>query len=172
MFRKDFQQLQIFSEDKEIKKTKSSSLMALLFRYEKRIKLFIIFIISLLIVYSIGVERGKKSIEAKREKELVSAEYEEIKTIAPKEVKIEEIKPKKDETQKIKGYIIQVATYKKDISAKKEAMNLKKKGYQSFTKRVGDFVIVYVGNFQSKDEAKISLKRLKNYYSDCFIRKL
>lgn len=171
MFRKNFQhQLQIFPEDKEIKETKSSNLINLLSKYEKRIKLSIIFIISLLITYSIGIEKGKKIMQAERKENLISAEYKEPKLITPEEIR--EIESKKDEIQEVKGYIIQVATYRKIPHAEKEVKNLKKKGYQSFTKKIGDFIVVYVGNFQSKDEAKIYLKRLKNYYSDCFIRKL
>ena len=183
MFRREFQQLQIFPEEGGAKGQKSSSnLTALLSNYEKRIKLFILFIISLLIVYSIGIERGKDSIEVKREKELIFVKDEEIKTPVPKKDEIRETRPKKDEiretrlkkdeTEKIRGYVIQVATYRKHSRAEKEAINLREKGYRAFTRRSGDFIVVYVGNFRSRDEAKKSLKRLRSRYSDCFIRKL
>lgn len=162
MFRRRFRQLSIFPEDKILeKKDETSNFKSLLSNYEAKIKFLIIFIISLLIVYSIGIERGKRSIQAKKEKELIPVKDEEIKPLTPKE-----------EIQEIKGYVIQVATYKKDPYAEKEALNLKKKGFSSFTKKSGDFIVVYVGSFQSKDEAQISLKKLKKHYSDCFIRKL
>jgi len=161
MFKREFQQLQIFSEDKTIKEQKpTSNFIALLSNYEKRIGFFIVFIISLLVVYSVGIERGKRSVQIR--KELIPVKTEEIKSLPPK----------KEEIQEIKGYIIQVATYKKDPYAEKEMINLKKKGFSSFTRKNGDFVVVYVGNFQSKDDALTSLKKLKKRYSDCFIRKL
>lgn len=163
-----FQQLRIFPEAESIEE-KDKNFMSLLPNYEKKIRSLVIFIICLLIVYAIGAERGKRQTLVKKEKESVLIETE-VKTTP----RIEETKPivPKEEIREIKGYIIQVATYKKSPYAENEASNLKKKGFSSFTKRIGDFVVVYVGNFQNKDEAQLNLKKLKKYYSDCFIRKL
>lgn len=167
--RRRFQQLRIFPEAESIEE-KDKNFISLLPNYEKKIRYLIIFTICLLVVYAIGAERGKRQTLVKKEKESiligtekvkVTPRIEESKTIAPKE-----------EIQEIRGYIIQVATYKKLPYAENEASNLKKKGFSSFTKRIGDFVVVYVGNFQNKNEAQQNLKKLKKYYSDCFIRKL
>jgi hypothetical protein len=165
MYRKKPEQLQFFPEDKDLKEEyKISNLMSIL--YERRIWSLIIFTICLLITYSLGVEKGKREILVKKE-----IEMNKVESITPKTKKIQP-SPERKEIQEIKGYIIQVATYKKISGAEKEASNLKKKGFPAFTRSSGNFVVVYVGSFQNREEAVISLKRLKKYYSDCFIRQL
>lgn len=180
MFKRKFQQLQIFSEDQTLKDQKSTSkFKVLLSSYERKIRVFVVFVISLVIIYSIGIERGKKSIlqlgrdrdsvQAKREKREILAETEEPIPKKDQILQVNSVLVCKDE---VKSYVIQVATYKKTLCAENEALNLKRKGFEAFVKKSGDFIVVYVGSFQTKDEATVYLKKLKKRYSDCFIRKL
>ncbi len=180
MFKRRFQQLQIFSEDQTLKEQQSTSkFKILLSTYERKIRVFVVFVISLLIVYSIGIETGKRSVR-QLNGDRNSVQIKEEKRLIPTEAK--EPIPKKDQIFQVnsvlvckdesKGYVIQVATYKKTLYAENEALNLKRRGFEAFVKKSGDFIVVYVGGFQTKDEATIYLKKLRKYYSDCFIRKL
>ena len=87
----------------------------------------------------------------------------------------------KDETQKTEvatekpitgSYAIQVATVKGQNSAKRLAENLTKKGWKSFTKSSGEYIIVLAGNFSKREDAQSGVKELKKTYSDCFIKKI
>ncbi|MCK5214955.1 MAG: SPOR domain-containing protein [Candidatus Omnitrophica bacterium] len=69
-------------------------------------------------------------------------------------------------------YTIQVASFKKEKHAQKEAMNLKEKGYEIRVMSKGSYSIVCVGKFSHKDEAKKFSKKLKKKYKDCLIRRL
>lgn len=70
------------------------------------------------------------------------------------------------------GYTIQIATVKTDQAAKKMAEILTKKGWTSFTKPSGKYIVVLAGNYSRKEDAQIKLKELKKTYSDCFIKKI
>lgn len=69
-------------------------------------------------------------------------------------------------------YVIQVATFKQKALARKEISRLKKLNYNSFSKVKGKFHLVFVGNYPSKELAGQDLKRLRNVYSDCFVKKI
>ncbi|MCM8770429.1 MAG: SPOR domain-containing protein [Candidatus Omnitrophica bacterium] len=69
-------------------------------------------------------------------------------------------------------YTIQVASFKAKNEALKEVELLKKKGFDSVVLPKGKYLIVCVGNYPTKEEAKISLDKLKKKYQDCFIRRL
>ena len=71
-----------------------------------------------------------------------------------------------------KGYTIQVASYKKESYAQKEAMDLKSQGINSRVMPKGNFLIVCVGRYSSQDEAKGMLNKLKKRYKDCMVRSL
>jgi len=71
-----------------------------------------------------------------------------------------------------KGYTIQVASYKKESLAQKEATELKGQGLNSLVMTKGDYSIVCVGRFSKADEAKGMLKKLKKRYKDSMIRSL
>ena len=70
------------------------------------------------------------------------------------------------------GYAIQVATVSTQNSAKSLADKLTKKGWPSYTKPSGKYVIVLAGNFAKQEEAKTGLRELKKTYTDCFIKKI
>ncbi len=78
----------------------------------------------------------------------------------------------KDDEMLPSGYTIQVASFKKDEFAQKEAVLLQKKGYQIFVVSKGKYSIVCVGKYSNKDDAKVTLNRLQKTYKDLIVRRL
>ena len=71
-----------------------------------------------------------------------------------------------------KGYTIQVASFKKDTYAQKEAMALKNDGFEIYVIPKGKHLIVCVGKFAKKSEAELLSNKLRKRYKDCLIRSL
>lgn len=69
-----------------------------------------------------------------------------------------------------KGYTIQVASYKSESLAQKEANGLKAQGMSSLVLNKGSYWIVCVGQYAKQDEAKKTLNKLKKRYKDSIIR--
>ena len=76
-----------------------------------------------------------------------------------------------EEVVEDRQYTIQVASFKKDTSAQKEASWLKNKGYETFVLRKGDYAIVTVGQFRQVQDAKAYSQRLSERYKDCLVRR-
>ena len=71
------------------------------------------------------------------------------------------------------GYTVQVASYKTEKGAQREASTLKQKGYHDvFVVQKGTYVILCVGNFQRKEEASLLGKKLMGRYQDLRVRSL
>ena len=70
------------------------------------------------------------------------------------------------------GYTVQVASYKSEKSAQREALALQKKGLKAFTLPKGQHVVLCVGNFQKREEASTYGKKLKSNYQDYVVRRL
>ncbi len=70
------------------------------------------------------------------------------------------------------GYTVQVASYKSEKSAQKEAQALQKKGLKAFVLPKGQHIVLCVGNFQKKEDASIYGKKLKGNYQDFVVRRL
>ncbi|MBF0593803.1 MAG: SPOR domain-containing protein [Candidatus Omnitrophica bacterium] len=70
------------------------------------------------------------------------------------------------------GFTVQLASYKSEKSAKKEALTLQKKGLKAFVLPKGQHVILCVGNFQKKEDASVYGKKLKTNYQDFVVRRL
>ena len=68
-------------------------------------------------------------------------------------------------------YTIQVASFKSQMSAQKEAQTLRSKGFEIFVLPKGEHLIVCVGKFEQKDVARKFLNKLKNKYSDSLVRR-
>jgi hypothetical protein len=72
------------------------------------------------------------------------------------------------------GYTVQVASYKTNNGAQKEAATLKQKGFSDvFIVPKGKYVILCIGNFEKKEEADFfGQKKLKSRYQDLRVRSL
>ncbi|MBU2102855.1 MAG: SPOR domain-containing protein [Candidatus Omnitrophota bacterium] len=69
-------------------------------------------------------------------------------------------------------YVIQVASYSGEDSANREARKLANKGYPVYVEKKGKYVVVFVGDFQSKQEAQRNAKLLGQTYGPCVVRTL
>lgn len=128
----------------------------------------VIFIISIIISFILGVEKGKKKILS--EKTLMAKKSETKIETTKKRVKEEA--PEKNISTTHKYYTVQVASYLKRKRAKIEFNFLKKQGYEPILLEKGNYLVLCVGRFESKKEAKKILSELKKKYHDCFIRGL
>ncbi|MFH1338680.1 MAG: SPOR domain-containing protein [Candidatus Omnitrophota bacterium] len=145
--------------------------------HEKAILIAIGIIVFSLVSFSLGVEEGKRLTERRtgnrEEKNLYVQPSQEEKAGEEKADKSEgEAEPVKKEKGLESKYTIQVATFKTETYAQKEAERLKKRGLEAVIVPRGNFVSVCVGNFSERQEANISLNQLKKTYNDCFVRRL
>ena len=72
----------------------------------------------------------------------------------------------------IGGYAIQVASYKTKSAALRESESLKKQGFVTTLLTKGDYIVLCVGNFNSKEKAQTMLPQLVKRYQGCMIRRL
>ncbi len=172
--------------------------------FENVVVVFVFVIVSLIIAFSIGVERGRVKARLARpvaqltpvtpvmtsvmpHPQISVLTTPAVKTAAPAisgtaeaarevlpapmitPVTARSVAPQKDID---KGYTVQVASYKKESMAEKEAGDLKRQGLESFVVQKGNYIIVCVGRFSSQDQAKQMLSQLRKRYKDSMIRSL
>jgi cell division protein FtsN len=149
-------------------------------------------LIVVLVSFALGVERGKlisknkvstrmlaesKSLE-EVVKEIVIKDEEQIPepAIEKEEPLVQENKVEEkaaEDAIATSGYLIQVASYKKNSSyIDKEIERLKQKGYSTKTISGKEYMGICAGNFSDKQEAQKHLKILKETYKDCFIKEI
>lgn len=161
---------------------------------ENIIVLVIIFIVTMVVFFSFGVERGKRLVKS------ATPAAEEMAALvdqgAPMEAPHSEVShpriPIKVPSHGVEApvttdpdtkeevldipideefrYTIQVASFKSEQYAQKEAKILEKKGYESFVMPKGQHQIVCVGRFAAKAEAKEYAYKIKDRYQDYLIR--
>jgi cell division septation protein DedD len=69
-------------------------------------------------------------------------------------------------------YRIQVASYIDETSAQKLAKELKDKGYLTTLKKSNKYIAVYVSGFPDEKKANYAFEELKKKYKDCILRRL
>ena len=160
--------------------------------YENLILLFIVFIMLLVVFFSLGVEKGKRAYPqnagtiitgrvhkminkagAKGEKsEIVSSDT----NISDKYEIIEADKTaeKKAIESPVKPYTIQVIAFKKekDIKVEIEMEYLKKQGYEVFTIPSNEWLQICVGKYANIKDSQKDLDILKKRYPTCYVRKI
>ena len=172
---------QEFSEPgKRIRKTFDTSAVRRTYNLrlatEHIIFVFIGLIVLLVICFSLGVEKGKRTALAKivafdrLEKTAFKqeAEYDDIHESAEPEV----VKQKQAVITSDSLYLIQVAAFRNNDQANKESEALNAQGYKTQIRNSGNYYIVSVAGFNTKDQAQQSYAALKKKYNDCFIRKI
>jgi hypothetical protein len=160
------------------KKQVSGSFLSYIWKYEKTILISIFFIITSIISFSLGVEKGKKmtalrvspnfDMADKTETKSRSAEADSVTVTDTKP----NIQPKVIEKTLMQGYTIQVASFRTKTGAQREVESLRKKGLSSLVLTKGNFIIVCVGNFPDQKQAASLLTKLKKEYQGCYIRRL
>jgi cell division protein FtsN len=194
MDKKGHRQLELFSQSKNVASLtphSRHSFLGFIWNYEKAILIVVGCIITAMVSFALGVEKGKKlTVLKSRPRAFMASGEDAIKQAstplpAPAQAEPEpQSKPApalKDEVVAtpaalVKGsaasYTIQVASFRKKTSAQREIATLKKKGLVASVLSKGKYLVVCVGKFMQKDEAKSLLYKLKKRYQDCFIRRL
>jgi len=141
----------------------------------------VVFALSLIISFSLGVEKGKNISSGtrllKQEKLLQNLDVASEKQLAQPDGKEEEssLEGNSDRTEIVKNqqkYKIQVASFHKENTARKEAEQLQEKGYPTLITKKGKYVVIYVGEFDDEGEAKSNFELLQEKYKDCILRRL
>lgn len=110
-------------------------------------------LMALVIVYALGVERGKAL--SKREARLGSVR----KAQAPAEA------------AGSRPYTVFLTVFRERRSADAEAEKLKREGYAPFLTTQGEYLRLYAGRFASLEDALKAHNALKAKYADCSIKK-
>lgn len=184
-------QLELFSQAKAYGdrrlETTHKSFLGRIRGYEKTLLMAIAFIITVIVSFSFGVERGKKLQLANSGTRLdlalkVQPAPAAVKTEPPAPVvnkplyqaaPAESVASKQTSPEYMHNYYtIQLASFQNKISAQKEAELLKKRGFTPLIISKGKFSVLCVGNFPNKKTAESLLAELKKRYRDCLIRRL
>ena len=193
MDKKGYAQLDLFSQGKStasLMPQTHHSFLGFIWNYEKAILMIVGFIITAIISFALGVEKGKKIAALKSYPRAFMASGQgsirQAPVSAPVQVKPEPslklapvlkeeevgVAPAVAARNSLVSYTIQVASFTKEASAQKEIDTLKKKGLMVSILSKGKYLVVCVGNFMEKHQAKTLLSELKIRYQDCFIRRL
>lgn len=181
MERENYSQLELFSSvntDNALQRRASKSLLSRIRGYEKTILAVICLVITAVISFSLGVEKGKHIAALKTLRPELANKIKALpaltKQATVQQNNAEGIRAQSGEEKTIpmQNYTIQLASYRSKQDADKEAVLLKKKGLAPLILPKGKFVIICVGNFSNKQTAQSLLLVLKKRYQDCFIRRL
>jgi cell division protein FtsN len=137
--------------------------------YEKTVLLLISFIVTAIVTFCLGVERGKALNPKVAQAPLLPA----TTAVAKPEAVIQK-QPLPQTQPQAERYTIQVASYKSAKYAQEEAQRLKKQGFSTAIIAKGAYTVLYVGNFSNKEEAREFLNEIKKQkrYADSTIRRL
>jgi len=135
------------------------------YSFENIVIISIVFIMSCIAAFSLGVEKGRREVDVKINRQRKTALEEKITSIK----KIETSKAEKTQADK---YVLRLASFKKSSSAKQEIATLKKLGYKASMKKSGSYYQVYIGFFDNEKIAQELCDKLKKRYDDCFVSTL
>ena len=156
--------------------------------YENAVLLFIAFIMLAVVIFSLGVEKGKRAAAkvTAAAKETPAApvaeaparikEAEKITPGAPEKAEKTENKkpappPAKEEAAD-RPYTIQIVALKDKAAAEREMARLKKEGYDAFIIPSDKWIQICVGRYANKKDSEKDFKELKNKYPSCYFRKI
>lgn len=189
MQEKHTSQLELFSGtniSSNINSTKSSSFLSFIKGYEKTILIIICIMVTSIISFSLGVERGKQiasikfnnsfdtALKQKLQSDARLAKQQATNLQGPISQAVPTNNQKPEVTSLAPAYTIQLASYKTRNSALKEAEGLKKKGLTPIILSKGGYSVLCVGSFSNRDSARQMLSEFKRQhnYKDCLIRRL
>ena len=190
--KEDNYQLELFSQSKDYSErknlTRNSRFLTFIWNYEKTILIIIGIVITGIISFSLGVDKGRRLSSSNNNSRfdfaLKSGEPKIREASAPKGRQLQDnpLRPVTapagsiEEEPKVKEYIavytIQLASYRTKTSAQKEAETLKKKGLPPLILSKGGYAVLCVGSFSNREAAQSTLSELKKRYQDCYIRRL
>ena len=182
------EQLKLFSASNKKEEKTSKGRNTLTIPIDTFILIGIIVLFAIVTSFSLGVKQGKKIFAASIKTKLAKYEADNtdvnrnsIRKVASQRKNTEE----KDKNNQSKGehtpnknnrnnrkYIIQLASYLKENLAKKEKQYLKNEGFSAEISKKGEYLVLYVGGFATKEDAEKIKTSLRKRYTDCFIRRL
>jgi len=135
---------------------KGGSFFTAMRSYEKNIVLIICFIVTAIIAFSFGVEKGKSSFL--KIEPLVKTDAPVMQPSTGQQNNAETKTPVT--SSPLQRYAIQVASYKNVKYAQQEAGVLKKKGIVATVTAKGRYYVLYAGNFTTREEARFLLSEI------------
>jgi len=166
----EFSQLELFSQSNitginSPARRKSGSFKTFYAHYQKVILMIIAFISTGIIAFSLGVEKGRRTVAIKSNLYFDTAQKLQAPANTQKIIRPEYpavTAAAEAQKQNLQGaYTIQVATYQE-----------KTNGFTALIISKGIHSVLCVGNFSNKETARPFLAQLKKRYHDCFIRRL
>lgn len=159
---------------------------------ENIIVLCIILVMSLVLFFSFGVEKGKRvarmqdSAKSAQKAQKASLDpsgsdtkkAQEERVVFPVDIPKDlteegDTNPRQIHDEQERSFTIQVASFKLRKNAQREADRLKSDGHEdAFVVPKGSYSIVCVGKFSQRGEAKEFSSRLKSRYNDFLVRRL
>ncbi len=140
--------------------------------YENIIFLLIGFVISCIIFFSLGVEKGRRDIDRGFSKGLFSTSSNNIIRAESRIVAESNDVQEKEKARSLRQeYIIQLAAFKTKSSAEEQMKKLRQDGFAAEVKKSGDYYQLYVGGFDKKTGAEKVLSKLRERYKDCYIKR-
>jgi hypothetical protein len=173
-------QLELFSKTEDAgnlkSKKASNAFLVYIWNYEKTILVIISFIITGIISFSLGVEKGKRLSTLKNSRLDMALTTQPSdrpmpKNKNPNSVITKENTVKEPQPSQKQDYIIQLASYKTKAYAQKEMEFLKKRGFSPSVLSKGNYAVLCVG-FSTRETAQSLLSELKKRYKDCYLRRL
>jgi hypothetical protein len=162
------QQLELFAQNTEAHSPRASGdFIRRLWNYEKGILLILTLIVTGIVAFSLGVEKGKRISLAN--KQPVAAAKQIVPQVSNPAQDTREETSAEDTYQ---GFTIQLASYRTRSFAEREAQSLKAKGLAPLVLSKGNYAVLCVGNFSDKEQAQGLLTQLRKRYADCRIRRL
>lgn len=182
-------QLELFSQGTESRARAEgrTSLFTYLKGHEKVIIMSIAFLVTGVVAFCLGVERGKRlgqilmpqqRYDMAVKQKAVPAQVKQIPVpvavvpAPPLTQRVQPIVPPQKAVPATGHYTVQLASFSSPTTAQKEAEVLKKRGYAPVLAEKGKFVILCVGAFPSKAKAETLLAKLQSEYRGCYIRRL
>lgn len=161
---------------------------------EKLVFVLIGIVMLLVISFALGVEKGKRvcgrnteipvqtsaqraSPDTPAQKAVQAKTVSAVTNMTPKEkTRAGTVKAAQDPVRaqnladKNKPYLIVAAAFLKEASAAKEASRLKGSGLEAFVYYSEPYYLVCVGSFANKDSAQKMLNKVRQIYSDAYVR--
>jgi cell division septation protein DedD len=124
-------------------------------------------VLAIVIVFSLGVERGKQLGKIKA----ATGEKRIVQVHEPGTSIEEDRDAQRTQREEDTGaYTVQIVTYKSESVANRKIRALKQEGLRAFIIPKEGLFQVCVGTYGTSKEATGALKKLRSQYQDCFVR--
>lgn len=149
---------------------------ALTLTLEKLVFLGIGVIMIMVVIYALGVERGKAVIRINTAAVTSSAPVRTAPSVqkppvAPVRIMaVDTVEPVPVRVKPSKSYAIVAASFTRKEWAQAESDHLRKKGYDAFVIESTPYFVVCVGSYSTREKAKFALKKVRLTYKDAYLK--